>query len=147
MKHKKAGEKLIGIFFCLMILGCSAYGKEKVPYLAGGEFVLASSDTDFEAAGIDLYFYNKSEKPVLEFTVVFYLFDEDGEPIGTGKNNIVLTIQKEIDGMSVFQETLDLDRYFGIVPDVQYTVDFLYISKIVYGDGSTWKDPLGLMAF
>lgn len=147
MKCKKCVEKIILICLCTFFFGCSAFAKEKAPYIAGGDFVLDSETSDFQVAGIELYFYNRSDKAVKEFTVVFYLFDEDGEPISTGKSNIVLTVKKEIPAESAFKQSVSLDKYFLVVPDYQYSVEYLYVSSIVYEDGTTWKDPFGMMAF
>ena len=145
--RKKNCEKFLWICLVLFMTCCSLCAKEKTPYVGKGEFVLASESSDFEIAGVNLYFFNKSEKAVVGFTVVFYLFDEDGEPVSTGRSNIALAVQKVIEPMAAFEETISLDKYFVTVPESEYSVDFFYVSKIVYEDGTTWKDPLGMMSY
>lgn len=147
MKKPDISGKVFILILCLCSCCCSLYGKEKTPYVSNGDFLLAADTSKYQIAGLNLYFFNKSEKPVVSFTAVFYLFDEDGEPINTGKSNIAVSVQSEVEPMSAFEEEISLDKYFVTVPEEAYTVDFFYISKIIYADGTTWKDPFGMMAY
>lgn len=134
-------------FVILFITSCSVYAKEPAPYYINADFVMEENSSDYEICGVDLYFLNKIEKKIEEFTVVFYLFDEDGEPISEGKSNIVLNVNREIGDNQAYFDCLSLDKYFNEKPDFYTSIDYLYVSRIVYEDGSVWQDPFGMICF
>ena len=82
-----------------------------------------------------------------EFEVVFYLFDSDGEPAQECWNQLSFAIEKIIDAEDSFEICLSLDSYMASVPQSQLRIDYLFVSKICYDDGSVWEDPYGLAAF
>ena len=137
---------------CLIFLfGCCSVknelGIENLPYMVEGKMEVDENSSDYEVAGLDLFFMNKKNLDVSQFTIVFYLFDSDGEPISGGKSNIVLTINEFVPAMTSLRCCMSLDSYFSIVPEFPYMVDYLYVSKIVYENGEVWSDPLGMCAF
>lgn len=136
---------LIGIIF--ISISCEAFAKENVPYIASGNFVMEENIAEYEVCGVDLYFLNKSEKKVRNFTVVFYLFDEEGEPVNTTKNNIVITIDENLNPMEEINLCISLDKYMNYLPEEGYFIDYLYVSNIVYEDSSVWSDPFGMHVF
>ena len=105
------------------------------------------ASSDYEIAGLDFSFFNRSEKTVSEFTLVFYLFDEDGEPASLCRSNIVLSVSCEIPPGERLEKLLSLDTFFSAVPEQEYFTDYVYVSRIKYEDGSTWKDPFGLSLY
>lgn len=137
-----------GVFLALVLSGCALYGKSSAPYIVKGEMILESENPDmeqnFEIGGLKVYFFNKENKPVSEFTIVFTLFDQDGEPINIGRSTIVATVKKTIDPLTSFNCCLSLDQDLGEVPEEPYVVDYLYVSRIVYEDGTQWNDAFGL---
>jgi len=137
-----------GAIFLLIIslCSCSLFAKDICPYIANGKVRIFSETNEFEAAGLDLYFFNKSKKNVKNFTIVFFLFD-DGEPISNGRSNFVFSVSKNIDAGQSLETCISLDSYFSEIPEYPYEVDYLYISKVEYEDGTIWTDPLGLHAF
>lgn len=139
--------KLLFFVFCLNFSSCSLFAGESCPYLVNGEVRITTDADEFELAGFDLYFLNKSEKRIESFTIVFYLFDEDGEPVSNGRCNFVLSIKKTVDAGDSMETCISLDSYLQEIPEYSYEVDYLYVSKINYEDGSVWDDPLGLYAF
>lgn len=141
---------LIPVISALFLFGCCSFSDQKkseTPYITEGKMEMDENSMDYEVAGLDFFFLNKSDKNISELTVVFFLFDKDGEPISGGKSNIVLTVKEQILAKSSLRCCLNLDDYFSIVPDEIYTVDYLYISKIVYEDGSVWSDPFGMTIY
>lgn len=130
------------IFFCNFYSFCS----EKIPYFISGEMVIDSS-SKYEVAGFDFNFINKSEKNIKSFTVVFYVFDEDGNPPALGRNNIVITINSEVLSQESYENCVSLDSFLYEIPEEPYEVDYLYVSKIVYEDDYVWSDPFGLCIF
>lgn len=137
---------LICIAFLLLFSGCQLMAREKTPYLVSAEMVMEDS-ADYEVAGLNLYLMNKSEKEIQSFTVVFFLFDEDGNPPEYMKNTLVLSINTQIDAGESFETCLSLDGYLYSIPQEAYQVDYLYLSKITYADGTVWSDPYGLKVF
>lgn len=142
----KNSFKLFGILVCIFFSSCNLFAVEEIPYLIKGEMVVDSS-SKYEAAGFDFNFINKSEKNIKSFTVVFYIFDEDGNPPALGRNNIVITINSEVLSQESYESCVSLDSFLYEIPEEPYEVDYLYVSKIVYEDDSVWSDPFGLCAF
>lgn len=142
MKNKilKYSSFLLLLFtFC----GCSVFANNLAPYQISGKMVIDSSG-NYESAGLEFRFFNKSEKNVKDFTIVFFLFDDDGNPPLSGKNNIVIKINEFVDRMDYLESTVSIDKYLTLIPNEPYSVDFLYVSQINYEDGSQWNDPFGL---
>ena len=84
---------------------------------------------------------------IKEFELVFFLFDSDGEPAYECPGRISFSIEKEIDPDEVFNICLSLDSYMIFVPQSLLEIDYLYVSKIVYANGSVWEAPFGFSAF
>lgn len=147
---EKKNKQLCVVLLCLVTFaysGCKVFARENVPYVINGNFVMEDNLADFEICGVDLYFLNKSEKDVKDFTVIFFLFDEEGEPVNTTKNNLVFTVKEELGGMEDINLCLSLDKYVNYVPDNGCFIDYLYVSHITYMDESEWSDPFGLYAY
>ena len=125
----------------------SALTAGRNPYLVSGKFVMEEDSSDYEICGAELKFYNRSEKKVTEFEVVFYLFDSDGEPASGCQNRLDFIIEKEVEPGGEFQNCLSLDSYMAVMPQSLLEIDYLYVSRILYTDGSVWEDPYGLVAF
>lgn len=138
------------VFICLIGLlfsGCKSFGNTKTPYAISGEFSIGDETQNYAICGIQLNVFNKSELEIKNITVVFYLFDSDGEPIDTGRNNIVLSVGVDILPKESKEICISLDEFMTGIPDEIYSVDYLYLSKICYEDGSEWTDPFGMMMF
>ena len=153
--RKKYSCRLLA-FLIFLLSGCSAFPAAPAlsaltagnnPYLVSGKFVMEEDSSDYEICGAKLKFYNRSEKKVTEFEVVFYLFDSDGEPAQECWNQLSFDIEKIIDAEDSFEICLSLDSYMASVPQSLLRIDYLFISKICYDDGSVWEDPYGLAAF
>lgn len=135
--------------FCLfgfIFSGCSLFAKSKPPYLIDAEMVMDESQ-DYEIAGLNFDFYNREDKKVKGFTMVFYLYDCDGNPVSIGKSNIVINVTIEVDAGERTQGCISMDQFLFEYPEEPYQVDYLYISKIEYEDESVWTDPFGLSVF
>lgn len=145
------GFKLTGLFIVFAVsffAGCSSslYARNNVPYVIGAEMVMDESD-DFEIAGLDFQFLNKSKKNIEEITLVFCMVDEYGNPVSTGKSNMVIKVGVEISAGEYFEGTISMDKYLYEIPEEPYQIDFLYVSRIVYEDKSVWTDPFGLLVY
>lgn len=145
VKNKTFFQSLL-CFLIFLFSSCQLLAKDSVPYLIDGKMVIEES-TEYQIAGFDFYLLNKSEKQISSFTVVFYLFDEDGNPPDYVKNSIVLTVKADVDSHDYLESCISLDKFFSSIPESPYTIDYLYISKIKYSDDSEWNDPFGLQVF
>ena len=137
---------ILSAFFLLSSCKDFSFCDEKVPYLIKAELDMGES-TEFDIAGLNLYFLNRSEKQVSEITIVFYMFDEDGEPASLCRSNIVLSVKENVAAGTSIETCLNLDSFFTYIPEEQYTADYIYVSRIVYEDGSEWKDSFGLQLY
>ena len=72
------------------------------------------------------------------------LFDEDGNPLSFGKNNIVAKVNVPLAAGEGINGCISLDPFLFEIPDYEYEVDYLYVSLITYEDDSVWSDPFGL---
>ena len=79
-----------------------------------------------------------------EFVVVFYVLDENGEPPLQGRNFVVLTVQEEVPAGGILSGRIDVSDWVCFESDKEYGTDFVFVSKIVYNDGSSWSDDTGL---
>ena len=142
-------KEIIKIFlfsFIFTFSSCSVFADQQIPYLIGGEMVMEAS-TDYELAGFDFTFVNKSEKAIKSFTFIFFIYDQDGNIPAVGRNNLVINLNASLESGEVLKTCIPLDDYLYEIPEDVYQIDYLYVSKIIYQDGSEWTDPLGVKAF
>ena len=135
-------------FFLFLLAACSQNSNifaKNPPYAVKAEMVTDSSSI-YEVAGLDFSFLNKSDQAVKSLTLVFYMFDEDGNPPGLGSNNVELEIIACVDAKSLLEDCVSLDQFLYEIPDEPYQLDYLYVSRIVYEDGQVWSDPFGMYA-
>lgn len=135
------------MFLILFGTGCKTYSLEKIPYVMTGDFVMEESSADYSICGVDFFLLNKSEKEIKNLTIVFFLFDKDGEPAFECRSKISAQIEKDISAGEDCSFCMSLDNFMNSIPSEYLIVDYLYLSKIEYQDGSVWEDPYGLVAF
>ena len=139
--------KLLCSFYLMTLAGCSVFSIERTPYSVTAEFVMEEDSPSYKICGVDFSIYNFSTESIKEFELVFFLFDSDGEPASECPGRLSFTIEKEIEPDEVFNICLNLDSYITSVPQSLLEIDYLYVSKIVYANGSVWEDPFGFSAF
>ncbi len=136
------------IFVCtILLISCKAYSQDTVPYVISGEFVMNEDSEDYSICGVDFYLLNKSEKEIKTINIIFFLFDQDGEPASECRNKISVEVEKCLIGGESCSFCLSLDSFMNTVPASPLLIDYLYLGKIEYLDGSLWEDPFGLVAF
>ena len=137
------------VLMCLtcLLISCSCYSLDSVPYVMTGEFVMEEGAADYSICGVDLYLFNKSDKDIKRIYLVFFLFDKDGEPAMECSNKIYAVIEKEVFAGETENFCMSLDSFMNSVPEDYLIIDYLYLSKIEYEDGTVWEDPYGLIAF
>ena len=131
----------------LAFFGCSAFSLERSPYTINADFVMDEESSVYKICGVELSFSNLATETVKEFEVVFFLFDSDGEPAYECPNRLAFSIEREIGPDEDFSVCLSLDSYMTFVPQSLLEIDYLYVSRITYTDGSIWVDPYGFSAF
>lgn len=131
----------------LLFIGCKSYSFDTIPYLINGDFVMEENAADYSICGMDIFLLNKSEKEIRNMTIVFFLFDQDGEPAYECRSKIAVELDKDIAGGESCSFCISLDKFMNAVPQELLMPDYLYLAKIVYEDGSSWEDPYGLVAF
>ncbi|MCR4742533.1 MAG: hypothetical protein K5866_06665 [Treponema sp.] len=138
--------KSLLLLFIFTLSSCSLFADSQIPYLIEGEMLMEAS-SDYEIAGFDITFVNKGDKAISSFTFVFFIYDQDGNIPSIGRNNIVMTVDARLGQGQVLKSCLPLDDYLYEIPEEAYQIDYLYVSKIIYEDGSEWSDPMGVKAF
>lgn len=139
--------KILCCFIVLAFFGCSAFSLERSPYTINADFVMDEESSVYKICGVELSFSNLATETVKEFEVVFFLFDSDGEPAYECPNRLAFSIEREIGSNEDFSVCLSLDSYMTFVPQSLLEIDYLYVSRITYTDGSIWVDPYGFSAF
>ena len=134
------------LWFAVFVLGSCSFAMEPVPYSVKGEMLLDSEDYP-DTPSFNYEFRNRSDKEIKAFTLVFYLFDEEGNPPDGGRSNVIVTVEADIQPAERKSGSFDLEKVFPVIPEETYSVDFLYVSKIAYADGTEWTDPFGLKVF
>jgi len=129
---------------CFLCFALPLYAR--TPYRIHGEVSVGADAELYEYAGIALTFYNASGRTVRRFSVVVFLSGSDGESPFTEGNCVTLEYDENIAPYAVVNAEFSLDDYISEMPDEAYCIDFLYVSKIEYDDGSVWEDPFGLYA-
>jgi hypothetical protein len=129
----------------LSMTGCSTVCGEFCPYLIeGAAFELGGNERDYDYACAKFSFHNGSDKDVSSFTVSFMLYDSEGNNPFVGSNNVVERVDGNVPSGASTAVLIPMDDYLTIVPDEPYKIDFMYVRKIEYADGSEWTDPFGM---
>lgn len=153
MERIRCGKQLMLLRTALLMtvisffINCKTYSLDSVPYVITGDFVMEENSSDYSICGIDFFLMNKTEKEIRSFNVVLYLFDQDGEPAYECSSKISADIEKSISSGDSASFCMSLDKFMNSIPADSLIVDYLYLSKIEYQDGSVWEDPYGMVAF
>ncbi len=150
-------KRIICLTLCLLAFEfLKVYARNKTPYSIRGEISNTSrlANQKYEFRGV---FSNESSKDVSSFTIVFFVFDQDGNCPLRGRNNVVMKIQEEVPAGTNYTFVKNLDEYFYSTSDFyrednqtlddEFECEYLYVSLITYSDGTEWADPFGFEAF
>ena len=108
---------------------------------------MEDGSADYSICGVNFYLLNQHEKNISKINIVFFLFDQDGEPACECRSKISVEIKLDIEAGESAVFCMSLDQFMNSVPEYPLLVDYLYLAKIEYEDGSVWEDPYGLTAF
>lgn len=133
---------ILNSFLCFFVV--TNLLNAKAPYSIVGEMEINQKT---EEAFLEYTFCNDSKKVVKDFTIVFYVFDSDGDVPLKNKNNIVVRIQTEVGAKEELSDKIKLNEYLSYIPEEPFFVDYLYVSSIDYIEGTLWNDPFGFEVF
>ena len=133
---------ILNSFLCFFVV--TNLLNAKAPYSIVGEMEINQKT---EEAFLEYTFCNDSKKVVKDFTIVFYVFDSDGDVPLKNKNNIVVRIQMEVGEKEELSDKIKLNEYLSYIPEEPFFVDYLYVSSINYIEGTLWNDPFGFEVF
>jgi hypothetical protein len=142
---KKVKNKLFILIIVFSLSSCTGLIQESPPFTITTPLCeLAGYSSEFTHAGISFYFQNKSDKNIDSITVSFMLFDAktQANPF-FGSNLFEIKKFAFISPGENIKIILSLDTFIYITPTEPYLIDFFYISKIEYADGSIWEDKHG----
>ena len=133
---------ILNSFLCFFVV--TNLLNAKAPYSIVGEMEINQKT---EEAFLEYTFCNDSKKVVKDFTIVFYVFDSDGDVPLKNKNNIVVRIKTEVGAKEELSDKIMLNEYLSYIPEEPFFVDYLYVSSINYIEGTLWNDPFGFEVF
>jgi len=143
---KKITKYLYVILISVILSSCADTISERPPYIITTPVCeLQGNAFDFTYAGISFDFMNKSQKTIDSITSSFMLFDSTTltNPF-IGSNIFEITKLVLISPDEDREIILSLDKFIHVAPLQPYLIDFFYISKIHYTDGSVWEDKYGV---
>lgn len=136
----------IGILsFCSVLISCESEQTSSPPYVIGSLHCnLGERKNYYLIAGIEFDFWNISQKDVTEIETSGIVFDRDTETNPFVGTNIISSVfSGQIPANTKHTLILPLDQYIYQVPLKPYIIDYFYIKKISYADGSIWTDYSG----
>jgi hypothetical protein len=137
---------IIGVCSVLILASCKLIADSAPPYVVSkpGSYCVEKSGY-YVFAGIEFSFLNTSEKAVTDITVSCMVFEPETlrNPL-IGSNIIKTSFAGYIPGGRKKDLIISLDPYIYAAPEKPYIIDFFYIARIVYDDGSSWEDPNGI---
>ncbi len=135
---------LISMILVLLLSSCS-HLYTAVPYVISGEMKL-NDKGEGDLSSFDFTFKNCGNKEIFSFTVSFFLFDEDDTPVLNGNPKVTCIIREDIPSGDILESSFSLDSFLNYIPETPYKIEYLYVKKIIYSDGTEWEDVLGLKA-
>ena len=144
---KKTAFLLAVALSLFSIISCQTTGNPDVPYIVLEPNVeLGDDGVSYSFAGTRFTLYNDSKKDISSFSVSFMLYDSEGNNPFIGSNCITEDFYEVIPAESRGEFVVSLDSYLTQIPNEPYKLDFFYVKRISYADGSSWSDPFGLYA-
>ncbi|MBQ9494879.1 MAG: hypothetical protein IJR50_04485 [Treponema sp.] len=150
MRNRQTAAVLIAL--CIMCCSCASNFFSRAPYSMQGA---VSLESDISCAGITLALYNASGKTIEQFSVVIFLCDyvEDDR---NSSNCVTAVFERNIAAGETAEFWLPIDDCIADEFDTNdystrdgehpYQIDFMYIDRIEYDDGSVWEDEFGMYA-
>ncbi|MBP3709365.1 MAG: hypothetical protein J6I73_03025 [Treponema sp.] len=150
MRNKWTATVLLAL--CIACCSCVSNFFSRTPYRMQGE---VSLESDTSCAGIALALYNASGKTIERFSVVIFLCDYIEDDVHSS-NCITAVFESDIAAGETAQFWFSIDDCIADEADTSddsardgeaaYQIDFMYVDRIEYDDGSVWMDEYGMYA-
>jgi len=124
---------------------CAVYREESPPFVLGKPRCAIGGDQGpFLLAGIEFDFYNLDDREVsgMEVSAMVYERETSENPF-IGSNKIRASLEGSVPARAKARLAIPLDEYICAIPGEPYIIDFFYVSRVAYSDGTSWSDPLG----
>lgn len=142
-KTRELVSVLLG-FFLVLTMGCKTIIQEpKQVYDVAGGIINEEGSEFYKRAGLELMLLNYQNKSISKFQVSFRFVDEHGVPFDAGMYEIIGNVEPK----GLAYAIINVDKYFLLHDPNCCFVDYLFVNKIVYEDGSEYNDPFGLLYF
>jgi hypothetical protein len=130
--------------FCLLFLfSCDFNETVEPPFTIRGFTIENMDEYDEIQTCAEFYFRNTAYTPVVSLIMSFRLYYSDGSYPAYGNNKVSVNFEGFISSSKEECITIPLDSYIKIYRSMPLIADQILIEKIVYNDGSVWKDTLG----
>ena len=132
------------LFFCLFFFfSCDFYEVVEPPFAIRGFTIGSSDESGEQRTGAEFYFRNTAYKPVVSLSMSFRLYYSDGSYPSSGNNKVSVNFEGFISSSGEEFITIPVDYFIRINRAMPLVADQILVEKIVYDDGTVWKDTLG----
>lgn len=115
------------------------------PYVIGKpSCVVGEREGCYLVAGIEFDFFNVAETDITSLDISAMVYDRDTRknPF-IGSNRVLASLTGGITAKTKVTLAIPLDAYIYVAPTDPYIIDFFYVSRIDYSDGTSWFDSDG----
>lgn len=107
--------------------------------------LLTSTHGTFSHAGVSFRCHNTGCRKISSLEVTFSVFtDEKGGNPFYGSNVITAAVHADLSAGASGTFEVSLDENLAFIPDKPFLIDFFYVRKVIFEDGSQWSDLLGM---
>lgn len=146
MNDRRIKSLITGLALTMVLSACVLFPEiEAPPYVISDlSCKVGQVSGYYNYAGIEFDFYNKNNNTIRGFDVSCMVFDATTGTNPFMSSNIVkVAFTGNLSGESAGHFIISLDPYMYTAPLDPYIIDYFYIVKIYYSDGSTWEDNFG----
>lgn len=119
--------------------------KSTAPYLIEGA-IEVDDNTSADNLKLSYRFTNLSPQTVSSITLVFFVFDEDGNTLENSRSSFSISMPQIVEANQSVEDFIDLSKQI-YANDEKLHADYIYVSRIEYKNGSVWTDPFGRKYF
>lgn len=107
--------------------------------------VLTSQSGSFEHAGVTFRCRNTGDRQMVSLEVSFIVFSDasGGNPL-YGSNVVTAEVAAVLQPGQTGTFEISLDDQLAYLPDRPFVIDYFYVRKVTFDDGTVWTDMYGL---
>jgi len=136
---------MLPAIIAVLSAGCAMMPQDPPPFVVTKPICRINEQSyEFTYAALSFGILNNGQEAIKQITVSFSLFDsktQDNPFIGSNVFEIVK--QETVQPGENKEILISLDKYIYTAPAEPYLIDFFYISKITYTNGSVSQDKYG----